>query len=139
MWAGVLTWVTTGLTTLGMGLFAATVAADPQRFFADARRQSPELDTQGVTDGMLTFVTVLMVAGIVLWCIGAAVLAVLVWRRVEWARVVLVVSASVAAAVSLVGTALGGFPLVVPLVTATATIVLLVRPDARAWSATPGR
>ena len=39
-------------------------------------------------------------------------MAVLVFRRVAWARIVLIVSASVAAGLSLIGTAVGGFALV---------------------------
>ena len=139
VWACVLTWVSVTLTTLGMAAFSVVVAANPERFFDDARRQNPDLSAQGVTDQMLGVVTVLMVAGIVLWCVGAAVLAVLVLRRVEWARVVLIVSASVAAAVSLVGAAVGGFPLVLTLVAAAATIMLLLRPETRTWFGAPRR
>jgi hypothetical protein len=74
-----------------------------------------------------------VVGVIVLWCLAAIVVAVLVWRRVAWARILLLISASTCVGLSLLGTALGAFLLVLPLVAGVATLALLVRPDARPW------
>jgi hypothetical protein len=60
------------------------------------------------------------------------VLAALAFRRVEWARVALVVSASGAALLLLVAT-VGQLLLLLPLAASVVTLALLVRPDVRAW------
>ena len=75
-----------------------------------------------------------MVAGLVVWCVSAAALAVLVFRRVAWARIVLVVSASAAGALCLVGAAMGAFVLLLPLVASVCCIALLLRGDVRPGS-----
>src|SRR6478609_505305 len=59
----------------------------------EAHRQNPDLAAQGVTDQMLIVATYVLIGGIGLWCVGAAVLAFLVLRRMAWARIVLLVSA----------------------------------------------
>jgi hypothetical protein len=138
-WACVLTWVSTGVTAFAMALSAVAIAVDQDSLFEEARRQNPELTTQGVSDDMLAVVAYTMVGFVVLWCLAAAVAAVLVLRGVGWARVVLVVSASVAAAISLLGAAVGAFLLVLPLVAAIATLALLVRPDVGPWFRAGGR
>lgn len=135
--ACVVTWVATGLTALGMLLTGVALAVRPDTLLAEAHRQNPELEQQGVSDHLLLGATYAMVAVIVLWCLAAAVLAVLVFRGVEWARVVLVVSAAVAAALSLIGTALGAFVLVLTLLASGAAVALLLRSDARAWFRRP--
>jgi hypothetical protein len=58
---------------------------------------------------------------------------VLVWRRVAWARIVLLVCSSCCAALSLLGTVIGAFLLVVPLVASVVVVALLLRADARPW------
>jgi hypothetical protein len=136
--ACVLTWIASGVTALGMVATGVLLAVHPDTLLDEVHRQNPELESQGVTDDMLIGVTFAMIAVIVLWCVSAAVLAMLVLRRVEWARVVLVVSAATAAALSLVGTAIGGFLLAITLVASGATLVLLLRPEVRAWITEPG-
>ena len=137
--ACVLTWVATGFTVLGMVATGVLLAVQPGALLDEVHRQNPQLESEGVTDGLLVGVTFAMIAGIVLWCLSAAALAVLVYRRTEWARIVLVVSASTAAALSLIGTAIGAFLLVLTLVASVATLALLMRPEVRSWfSARPG-
>ncbi|HEU5036756.1 MAG TPA: hypothetical protein VFT70_07120 [Nocardioides sp.] len=137
--ACVLTWISTGLTALGMVATGVLLAVQPDALLDEVHRQNPELEAQGVSDDLLVGVTFAMIAGIVLWCVSAAVLAILVFRRVEWARIVLVISASTAAALSLIGTAIGAFLLALTLIASVATLALLLRPEVRAWfSARPG-
>ena len=133
LWACVLTWILCGLTAFGVVVSAITIALDPDVIFDEVHKQNPDLAARGITDTMLAVATYVMAGGIVLWCVGAAAMAVLVFRRVAWARIVLIVSASVAAGLSLIGTAVGGFVLVVPLVGGAVTIALLLRRDARPW------
>lgn len=128
-----LTWVSSGLVALGLLLTAVVLAVDPDLLLDEVHRQRPDLAEQGVSDGMLIGVSLAMSAAIVLWCVAASVLALLVFRRVDWARVVLLVSAGVSAALCLVGLVAGGFLLVVPLAAAVGTFLLLVRPDTRPW------
>jgi hypothetical protein len=135
LWACCLTWVCAGLTTAALVASGIALALEPDVLFDEARKQNPNLAEQGVTDDMLTAVAYVMIAGIVLWCLAAAVIAVLVLRGIEWARIVLVVSAAATATLCLVGLALGAFVLVVVLVAAVVTVVLLMRPDARSWFA----
>ena len=135
VWACCLTWVFTGLTVLALAASTVAIALEPDQLFAEARRQNPELSTQGISDRMLAGVAYAMVGAIIVWCLSAAVLAVLVLRRVEWARIVLVVSAATAAALCVVGSLLGAFLLVAPLLASGLTIRLLVRADTRRWCA----
>ena len=138
--ACVLTWLATGLTTLGLVATAVLLAVQPDALLDEVHRQNPQLESEGVSDGLLVGVTFAMIAAMVLWCVSAAVLAVLVIRRTEWARVVLVVSAATAAALSLIGTAIGAFLLALTLVASVATLALLLRPEARLWfSQRPGQ
>lgn len=132
VWACVLTWVFSAVAALGMVASAIAIGVD-QDLLDEVYRQNPDLRDQGVTDGVLTAATYVMAGLIVLWCLAAIVVAVLVWRRVGWARIVLIVSASVCVGVSLLGTVLGAFLLVAPLVAGAATIALLVRTDVRPW------
>ena len=135
-----LTWASSGLSALGMALTALLLALEPDTLLDEVHRQNPELAQQGVSDGLLVGVTYAMIGAIVLWCLSAVVLGILVYRGVEWARIVLVISASTAAALSLIGTVAGAFLLVLTLVASAVTIVLLVRPDVRAWfRSRPGR
>ncbi len=133
VWACVLTWVCSGLTALAMVASAIALAIEPDQLIDRAREQSPELSQQGVTDGMLLALTYVMMGGIVLWALSSIVLGVLTYRRVEWARIVLVISAATAAALCLIGTMVGSFLLVVPMIASVFTIVLLVRADTRPW------
>lgn len=138
--ACVLTWVATGLAVLGMVAIGVLLAVQPGALLDEVHRQNPQLESEGVTDDLLVGVTFAMIGAIVLWCLSAAALAVLVFRRTEWARIVLVVSASTAAALSLIGSAIGAFLLVLTLVASVATVALLLRPEVRAWfSERPGR
>ena len=120
VWACLLTWICSSLVALGMLASAVALAASPDLLFDELHRQNPELAEEGISDGFVTTVTYLMVAAVVAWCVGAAVLAWLVFRRVAWARIVLVVSCATCAALSLVGTLVGGIILVVPLAASVA-------------------
>jgi hypothetical protein len=138
--ACVLTWVASGLTALGMVVTGAILVASPDVLLDEVHRQNPEIRAEGVTDGALVAVSLVMIAAIVLWCVFAAALAVLVFRGVEWARIVLLVSAAAAGALSLLGTAVGAFLLTLTLVASVVALALLLRPEVRAWfSERPGR
>lgn len=131
--ACLLTWIGSGLTALGAMASAVLMAMQPDVLLDEVHRQNPDLDSQGVSDDLLVGVTFVMLAGFVAWAVAAAVVAVFVLRGFEWARITLIVSASTAAAIFLLGTVLGAFLLAVTLAASVLAVLLLVRPDVRAW------
>ena len=97
----------------------------------------------GVAEPALARGLLPQVAVVAVWCLAAIVVAVLVFRRVAWARILLVISSATAAGVCLLGTAMGGFVLVVPLIASVVATAFLLRPDVKTWfdapAATPPR
>ena len=137
LWACVLTWVFTGLTMVGLVASAVALAVDRDELLDQIHRDNPQLRAQGVSDDLLVAGTYVLIAGVLLWCVGVAGVAVLTFRRVAWARIVLVVSAAVCGVLCLLGTVAGGFLLVVPLMAALLTLGLLLRPDTAPWFERP--
>lgn len=131
--AAVMTWIFSGLTALGLMVTAAVVAVSPDTLLDDVHRRSPDLAEQGISDDLLLGVTFVMIAGLVLWCVASAVLAALVLRGVDWARIVLIIFAALAAVLSLLALIAGAFLLALTLTASVSTILLLVRPDTAAW------
>lgn len=133
--ACVLTWICTGLTVAALIASAVVLAVSPDEMLDQVHRDSPELAQQGISDDLLIAATYLMIAGVVLWCLAAAVMAVLVLRRVDWARIVLLVSTIAAAALCLLGSVMGAILLVLPLAASALCTGLLLRPETREWFA----
>ena len=131
--ACLLTWIFTGLVIIGLVASAVALAVSPDLMLDEVHRENPDIAAQGVSDDMLLVATYLMIAGLVVWSLAAAGLAVLVFRRVDWARIVLIVSAAVCAVFCLIGAALGAFVLAFPLLASIFTVAMLVRPDTRVW------
>lgn len=132
-WACILTWAGSGLTALGAIASGVLLAMQPHVLLDQVQQQNPELEAQGVSDDLLIGLTFAMLAGFVAWAVAAAVVAIFVLRGREWARITLVVSASTAGAVFLLGSVLGAFVLALTLATCAMAVVLLVRPEVRAW------
>jgi len=126
--AGIVTLVLSGITLLlaGMMLFGVVVASAE---FIDGFTGEAGLDS--ADEDSLFVVIVVVLAVMVIWCSAAIVLAILTLRRVNWARITLVVSASVTVAVSLV--AIGGGASVVTLLGGIAVIILLFTGGAGEW------
>lgn len=130
-WACILTWLFSFPAAL---LFAATVvviAADPDQLVAEMQRQNPELADQ-LTESATRTAVYVIAGGVVAWSLAAAVVAVLVWRRVPWATVALMASAGAASLFCLV-CVLASFVLVIPMAACAAALALLLRPESRAW------
>lgn len=134
-WAGILTWVGSGLTLAGTIASGIFLGLQPDVLLDEVRAQNPDLESQGVSDDLLIGVSFAMLVGFALWCAAACVIAYFVVRGHEWARITLIVSAATATAIFLLGTVAGAFLLAITLGTSIATIVLLVRPETRAWFA----
>lgn len=139
LWACVLTWVATGLTLFGLVASGIVLAVRTDDMLDEAHRQSPDLAAQGVTDQMLVVATYLLIGGIGVWCLAAAVIAFFVLRGAAWARIVLLVSAATASAACLVGAAVGAVALLLPLGASVAAIALLLRSEVGLWFNAPRR
>lgn len=132
LWACVVTWVFTGLACVLLGASALVVATNPDLVMDELHRQNPDLAAQGVTDRTVRVATYVTAGVTVVWSAAAAVLALLVFRGIGWARLALVGSAAAAGLVCLVAS-FGSPLMVVPLVACAATLSLLMRPEVRAW------
>ena len=87
-------------------------------------QQNPDLASQGVSDHLILVVCYVTCALLVVWSAGAALLAVLAFRRKRLAFYALLVSTACAAVFCLLGV-LGSLIVVVPLAAAVMTIGLL--------------
>lgn len=122
-----LTWGFSAVTLLFLGLMLLLLLADQDQLLR-ALQDNPQIAAAGYTDRDLLALMWVIVAGGIFWCLAAAALAVLAFRRVNLGRIGLVVSAvftGVLGAVSLVG--------LVHAMAALAAIVLLFSRDANRW------
>jgi len=117
-WACVVVWVVTAATLLLFAVSLVQILVFPDDVLAEVRRDYP-----GVTasDAYVTRVCVIVCVVAMAWSVAGAALALLVWRRVAWASVALTVSAVLACLTLL------------PVPASVVTVLLLQRPDARAW------
>jgi hypothetical protein len=91
----------------------------------------PEFRDANIDAEAAVGVLVAVMVGLVIWCLIAIVLSILVLRRSNVARILLVISSAAAAVLSLLGVSSGVS--VVPLVATVATIVLLFTGGAGDW------
>lgn len=138
LWACIVTWTFCGLAMFVMGLSVLVLLAAPDVVFDELHRQNPDLASDGLSDSEIRSATFVTAAVVLVWGGASILFAVQAFRRVPWGRVALLVSASSAAAVCLVGSVLN-ILLVVPLVACLATVTLLMRPEVRAWFASRPR
>lgn len=131
--ACVLAWVMSSLAALMMAISVAVLASSPGRVYDELVSQNPELAEQGISKDVLIQATFILGTVVIVWSLMAIALAVLVFRRVAWARPALMASAGVAALLSLVALAVGQVVTVLPLAACLTTIVALARADVRAW------
>ena len=128
-----LTWVFSAFVAFVFLLVVLTILLDRDRLLEEIRR-TPTLTGAGFTTRqVLGFMWVLSAVSIV-WSLGAMALAALAFRRVEVARVTLVVSAIVAGLVCLAAVPVG-WP---GAVAAFTTVTLLSRRSTRDWFAGRG-
>jgi hypothetical protein len=134
--ACVLTWSLSGLVIGLMSLTVGVAVAAPDTMWREILRQQPQLADQGVSrDEVFAAAQVLGIVGIA-WAVVAVVLAALVYRGSNGARVALAVSGYAAAALCLLGT-LSSPLMLVPLLVCAGGASLLLRPESRAWCQPP--
>lgn len=140
--AAVITLIFSGLSLLGIAFFliALVVAKDEA---LQGITQSPDFEDAGISADSAYGASVVVLAVALVWCLIACVLAVLVLRRSNAARITLVVSSVMSALFSLVF----AFLILIPalnLIAAIAVILLLFVGGANDWfkgrnrPATPG-
>ncbi len=123
-----LTWVMAGLTLLVYGIIVLVLLAARDELLA-ALRAEPQFQALDIASDDLIAVLWVVSAIFIVWCLSAIVLAVLAFRRVNWARIVLVVSASVAALFSF-----AAFPFsLFHLLASVAVVTLLFTGGANQW------
>ncbi|HET6626716.1 MAG TPA: hypothetical protein VFG63_10020 [Nocardioidaceae bacterium] len=125
-----LTWISAALTLFAFGLVVVVMIA-ARDDFVRAMRSEPEFERLNVDTNDIIAAMWVVSAIIVIWCLSAIVLAVLAYRRQNWARITLVVSAGFAALFSLL--AITSLVSVITLLTAGATIALLFTGGANQW------
>jgi len=129
--ACILTWVFSSVIALGYaGVLVLLIANKP--WVAREMQKSPGWKDSFDVDTVTALATAASVV-FVIWSLAAIVLAVLVWRRVRWAWILLLVSTCIAGLVSVLG-----FPFSLPYVAAIgATAGMLMRRPTRDWFAGP--
>jgi hypothetical protein len=130
--ACIVTWVTCGLAICVMGLTVLVLWVAPDLVFDEVRRQDPDFDQGGLTEGEIRRTAFIGCAIAGVWCGAAIGLAVAAFQGLRWGWVALLAS-TVAAGVASSLLMLGSMVLVVPLAAAAVTAGLLIRPESRAW------
>jgi hypothetical protein len=132
LWAAVLTWVFTSLSTIVLAGSMIVLANDSRVVLDKMHAQNPDLASQGISDHTILVLCYVMCTAFIAWAVVAAVLAALAFRRVRWAWYALVVSTIGVIGICVLGS-LGSLLLLVPLAAAAAAISMLVRPEVRRW------
>lgn len=130
-----LTWVFSGLTLLAFVITLVAVVAAREEFMDALRAESAFQDLDISADDLVAGLWA-VTAVLIFWCLAAIVLAVLAYRRVNWARVMLVVSAALTVLLSLV--AITSLISAIPLIVAGAVVVLLFTGGANEWYSRKG-
>ncbi|MGL5824935.1 MAG: hypothetical protein ACRCYU_08975 [Nocardioides sp.] len=132
--ACVAAWVGSALTMVSVALSLVVLANSPDQVLAELERQQPTVLTQDVTGDMVISASFVVGGVLMVWCGLALIFATLAFRRVSWARIALLISATASAAVALF--AVIGAVVLLPLLTACLlSVALLLRPEVRAWYA----
>lgn len=125
------TWAMCGTAVLGLLMVLAGFALSPdlvkEVYESDSRFAESDISLTALRTAAIVLSIVLA-----LWSAAAMVVAWFAFTGANWARIVLIVSASVAAAFSL-ATVLSSPPLLVVTGVAVFTVVLLTRPASVAW------
>lgn len=129
----ILTWVLTPLVALSGLLGVVRAVGDSGQLFADVKEQQPDMvESSGMTEADVVAMFWVIAVGLILWCVGAAVLAGLAYVGQDWARIVLAIS-GVGAAVLALLVALSYPPVLVVVLSIGFSVRMLLRPEVGAW------
>jgi hypothetical protein len=135
--ACILTWIFS-LLTGGVYLLLILLVAVDRGEVIDLLRDNASIQDTSLTDNQLIGLIVAMSAVVLLWCLAAALLALLTWRRHAWAWIMLLVSIGFAGLFELFALPFS----LLHLAACGIAFALLLRAPARAWihgGAGPGR
>jgi hypothetical protein len=130
--ACLVTWTVTALALLTLLGSVAVLATDSGYVLDSMHEQNPTLADQGISDHAILVTAFVMCGMFILWAVAALVVAVFCFRGRRWAWYVLMVFAAGLAAFSVLG-ALASLLMLLPLAAAIAVLVMLLRPEVRAW------
>ncbi len=133
--ACITTWVGTLLVAALTALIAVALSADRGAFVREFQRQAATAELQVTVDQVIATAWTMAVVGLV-WCLAAAVLAVLAFRRSRGGRIGLAVSAALTALLSLL--LILSVVAAIPLLLGIAVLVLLFTGGANDWYARRG-
>ena len=128
-----LTWGFSALTLLAFGMVVLVMLAARDQLL-DALESDPNFASLDLATDEVMAVLWVMSAVVLFWCAASIALAVLAYRRMNWARITLVVSASVALLFSLAAFPVG----LLHALAAGATIALLFVGGANQWYSRKG-
>jgi hypothetical protein len=132
LWACALTWVCTGIAATGLVLSLVVLSHNSQPMLDDLYRKNPQFAEQGLSRHAVLTMLISLSAVVLVAALAAAAFAVLVFLRRRWAWYALVVCASGATMLFVIGS-FGSRVAIVMLGACVATIACLVRPEVRAW------
>jgi hypothetical protein len=130
--ACVVTWVVSGLVLLALLGSIVVLATDSAYVLDGMHRQNPTLAEQGMSDHAIVVTAFVMCGLFALWALAVVVVAAFCLLGRRWAWYALVVSSGALAAFSVLG-AIASLLMLVPLAGSVAVLVLLLRPEVRAW------
>lgn len=134
--AALVTWVFSGLMLLGLVLSAADIPSMRDEIVSQLE-QNPGFQNSNLTVDDVVALIWVMLAVTFVWAVAALVLAWFAFRRANWARIALVVSAGATAFFTLIG-AIQQPVLLVAGAAAVAVIALLFSGGANQWYARRG-
>ncbi len=132
--AAVLTWLFSGIATVGYLAVIALLLADRTQL-VNRLTSDPQFRNLNITDTQMIAAVWVVSAMVILWAVAAMVLAFLAFRGHNWARIVLVVSAAITFVVCLAAFPFG----LAHMIVAGAVVVLLFTGGANDWFAGRGR
>ncbi|MCX6399043.1 MAG: hypothetical protein NTX33_03810 [Propionibacteriales bacterium] len=128
-----LTWVTSTVVLVGLGLTAAFLPSQSKDLLAEVTREEPRMvEVYEVTENSLLIALYLMLVVFAIWAVAAIVLAWLAYVGQNWARITLVVSA-ITAGVLVLAVAIGAWPLLILVVVFGTSAWMLLRPEVGRW------
>ncbi len=127
-------WAGSAVTALFTAVSLVVLKASPDQVIRELEQQQPELAARGI-DGETVISASFIIGGLViLWCIGSLIVTTLAFRRVGWARIVLLVSGGGATILTVFG-AIGAVVMLPLLMACVLSISLMMRPEVRVWYA----
>lgn len=132
VWACAIVWSMSAVVSAMMVLLTVVLVLAREKVFAEIERQQPDLDLRGLSHAEVAAGVFAMTGLVLVWSAIAVVLAVLAFRRANWARVALLAS-TVAVGVASLAMVVASPPILIVVASAGTTAWLLLRPEVVGW------